>query len=173
MVTARWWYLHKHQSIECLHSKESNVVYNMESLRVRHIKPHWLICNRVTWSMSEINVKHTHSLIIWMWCFLPCFDGSRKSFLGTGILILNFLSSTSLISMHCHIINVELRKFTLWFSVTVWNQINTILVDFFLMLAEQKKRRYYPTIVNKLVSIKTNDSTLYNVMEFINGRGSI
>lgn len=41
------------------------------------------------------------------------------------------------------------------------------------MLTEQKKHRYYSTIVNKLVSIKTNDSMSYNVMEFINGRGSI
>lgn len=134
MMTARWWCLHKHQSIECLHSKKSNVVYNMESLRVRHtIKPHWLICYKVIWSRScsEINVKYTHPLITRIWCFLPCYDGSRKSFLATGILILNFLSSTCLISVHYRIINVELRKFTLWISVTVWNQINTVLVDIF------------------------------------------
>lgn len=156
MVIARWWCLLKHQSTECLHSEESNVVYNMEFLRVRHIiKPHWFICYKVTWSRScsEIIVNHTHPLIIRIWCFLLCYDESRKSFLGTAILILNFLSSTSLISMHCHIINDKLRKFTLWFSVTVWNQIYTILVDLFLNLAEQKCR-YYSTVVNKLGNIR-------------------
>lgn len=65
----------------------------MKFLRVRHImKAHQLTHYKATGSrsFSEINAKHTHPLILGMWCLQLCNNASWKSSLDTVIWILNF-----------------------------------------------------------------------------------